>query len=377
MTTRTNPCRVLVLGGYGHFGGRISRALAADPNIQLIIAGRKAQAAQAFAAQLTTMDAPAECAALDHTAADLAQTLEKLRAEVVVHTSGPYQGQDHHVARACIAAGAHYIDLADGRNFVAGITALQEEATRCDVLVVSGASTLPALSSAVVNRFKAGFAQIDSIESSIAPGQRTQRGLATLEAVLSYCGQPFEWLEQGRQVTVHGWQGMVAHRYPDFGTRWAAPCDVPDLALFPQRYPGVRTVTFRAALELKAMQAGMALLAHLRRLGLVKDWSRHAAWLKALSDPFDFLGSDVGGMHVTLQGRDRVGAPQALTWNLVARQGHGPEIPCIAAIVVAKKLAAGQIAERGAMPCMGLMSLPEFDAAVAHLDIRWSVAQDA
>ena len=377
MTTRTNPCRVLVLGGYGHFGGRISRALAGDPNIQLIIAGRKLQAAQACAAQLKTAGAPAEGAVLDHTAADLAQTLEKLRAEVVVHTGGPYQGQDYHVARACIAAGAHYIDLADGRHFVAGITALQEEAAHGNVLAVSGASTLPALSSAVVDHFKAEFSGIDSIQSSIAPGQRTQRGLATLEAVLSYCGQPFEWLEQGHQTTVHGWQGMIAHHYPGFGTRWAAPCDVPDLALFPQRYPGVRTVTFRAALELKAMQAGMALLAHLRRLGLVQDWSRHAAWLKLLSDPFDFLGSDVGGMHLTLQGRDPAGASKALTWNLVARQGHGPEIPCVAAIVVAKKLAAGQIAERGAMPCMGLMSLAEFDAAVAHLDIHWSVTVGA
>jgi len=371
--TTTNPCRVLVLGGYGHFGGRISRALAADPGIQLIVAGRNLAAAQAFVAALTTAGAAAQAAALDHGGGDFAQHLSQLRAQVVVHTGGPYQGQDYHVARACIEAGAHYIDLADGRGFVAGIGALNEEAVRRDVLAVSGASTLPALSSAVVDRFKAGFGALEAIDCGIAPGQRTPRGLATLEAVLSYCGAPFDWLQDGRPVTVHGWAGMQAHHYPDFGTRWGAPCDVPDLALFPLRYPGVRSVTFRAALELKAMQAGMALLAHLRRLGLVKDWSRHAGWLKTLSDPFDFLGSDVGGMHLTLRGQDAAGEPKALTWNLVARRGHGPEIPCIAAIVVAKKLAAGRITERGAMPCMGLMNLDEFDAAVAHLDIHWSV----
>ena len=99
----------------------------------------------------------------------------------------------------------------------------------------------------------------------------------------------------------------------------------------------------------------------------------HAGWLKKLSDPFDFIGSDIGGMHLRIAGSDASGIPKALTWNLVARQGHGPEIPCIAAIVVARKLAAGVVSERGAMPCMGLMSLDEFDAAVSHLDIRWSM----
>ena len=369
------PCRVLVLGGYGHFGGRICRALALDPHIQLVIAGRNLAAAQGFAAQLRAAGPAPEAASLDHTAAGLPERLRALRAGMVVHTGGPYQGQNYHVAQACISAGVHYVDLADGREFVAGIAALDAQARERGVLVVSGASTLPALSSAVIDRFKAGFARIERLESGIAPGQKTPRGLATLEAVLSYCGKTFTWREDGRDVTVVGWQGIVTHRYPDFGTRWSAPCDVPDLALFPSRYPGVGTVTFRAALEVKPMQAGMALLAHLRRIGLVADWARHAGWLKKLSDPFDFLGSDVGGMHLTITGVDAAGKALALTWNLVARQGHGPEIPCIAAIVVARKLAAGTVTERGAMPCMGLMSLEEFDAAVAHLDIAWSVAE--
>ena len=362
---------MLVLGGYGHFGGRISRALAQDPRIQLIVAGRHLPAARAFIAQLAATHAP-EAAELDHTAPDLAQTLTRLRAQVVVHTSGPYQGQGYHVAQACIRAGAHYIDLADGREFVAGISALDAAARERGVLVVSGASTLPALSSAVIDHYKSSFSAIERLHSSIAPGQKTVRGLATLQAVLSYCGKPFQWLEEGSWRTVHGWQGMATQHYPDYGSRWASPCDVPDLALFPARYPGVRTVTFRAALELKVMQAGMALLAHLARLGVVADWSRHAGWLKKMSDPFDFLGSDVGGMQISIAGKGVTGLARRVTWDLVARQGHGPEIPCIAAIVVARKLAAGLVAERGAMPCMGLMSLAEFDAAVKHLDIRWS-----
>jgi saccharopine dehydrogenase-like NADP-dependent oxidoreductase len=366
--------RVLVLGGYGHFGGRICRALATDANIELIVAGHNLAAAQASAAQLQPGGGAAEAAVVDHTAANLEPRLCELRVDLAIHTGGPYQGQDYHVAQACIRAGVHYIDLADGREFVAGIDVLNQPAVDRDVIVISGASTLPALSSAVIDHFKPQFSSMETPDSGIAPGQKTPRGLATLEAVLSYCGKSFDWLEHGRWVTASGWQGIVSHRYPEFGTRWTAACDVPDLALFPQRYAGVRTVTFRAGLELKAMQMALATMAQLRQIGLVADWSRHAAWLKKLSDPWDFLGSDVGGMHLTIAGLGQSGQAKTLTWSLVARQGHGPEIPCIAAIVVARKLAAGRITALGAMPCMGLMSLEEFTQAVANLDVRWLVA---
>jgi saccharopine dehydrogenase-like NADP-dependent oxidoreductase len=36
----------------------------------------------------------------------------------VIHTAGPFQGQDYAVARSAIAAGANYIDLADGRDLL-------------------------------------------------------------------------------------------------------------------------------------------------------------------------------------------------------------------------------------------------------------------
>ena len=185
--------RILVLGGYGHFGGRICRALVVGEDATLIVAGRDALKAEQFARALVPNDAAAhESAALDYTANDLAARIRALRADAVIHTGGPFQGQGYHVARACVQAGAHYIDLADGRAFVAGITALDAAARERGVLVASGASTLPALSSAVIDEHLGHFSRLDSIDISIAPGQQTPRGVATLESVLSYCGKPFE-----------------------------------------------------------------------------------------------------------------------------------------------------------------------------------------
>ena len=80
------PYRILVLGGYGHFGGRICRALAAHgPGIVLIVAGRDARKAQQAA---RILGAPHEGVALDYTAADLAARLQALRVQAVVHKIG-------------------------------------------------------------------------------------------------------------------------------------------------------------------------------------------------------------------------------------------------------------------------------------------------
>jgi nucleoside-diphosphate-sugar epimerase len=46
------PRRILILGGYGMFGGRLARLLADEPGLALIIAGRSLDKARAFAATL-------------------------------------------------------------------------------------------------------------------------------------------------------------------------------------------------------------------------------------------------------------------------------------------------------------------------------------
>lgn len=149
-----------------------------------------------------------------------------------------------------------------------------------------------------------------------------------------------------------------------FGRRWTGLCDVPDLELFPRRYRGVRTVAFRAGLELKRLHFGTLAAAWLVRLGLVRNLARHATRLRRLSEWFLDAGSDVGGMLVELDGTDAQGQPLRLRWSLSAAAGDGPQIPAIPAVVLARKLADGSLLARGAMPCMGLFSLEEALAAL-------------
>lgn len=337
------------------------------------------KSASLLATSLETAHAGSEvlAVALDQESPDFLADLRAIAADIVIHTAGPYQGKGYRVAEACIECGSHYIDLADGRDFVSGFDCLHDTAKQRGVLLVSGASTLPGLSSAVVNCIRGDFDKIDSVAISIAPAHQTPRGTGTIAAVLSYCGRPFDVLVNGEWVTRHGWHDFRRQHYPQFGRRFSAACDVPDLALLPAYLPGANTVTFHAALEAPWEQLALWLMAGLVRLRLVRKWDSCVPAFRWLSDRLIGMGSATGGMQVRVSGGNQLLECKTAVWNLVAKQNHGPEIPCAPALILARKLARRELDLRGAFPCVGLITLSEFDAEVADLDIRWVIEEDA
>lgn len=365
---------VVILGATGNFGRRIATRLAGWHEGSLILAGRSKDAAMALEQELRALhpERTIETARIDQFSGKLATDLARLGAALVIHTAGPYQALDYRVASACIEIGAHYVDLADGREFVTGIGTLDQKARAANVLVVSGASTLPGVSGSVIEHYRSGFAQIDDIEICIAPAHQTPRGLGTVQAVLSYCGKPFEILEDGIRHITYGWQGVRVFRHPDLGARLAADCDVPDLDLLVSSVEGVRTVRFQASLEAWWEHAALFLMAGLTRVGVVNDWSRYARAFVAISDMLVRLGSRTGGMCIEIRGRGSSGEPRRVGWYLTARDNHGPEIPSTPAILITKKLVAGELGIRGAIPCLGLFTLEEFQREVCGFEITWT-----
>lgn len=366
---------VLLLGAYGLFGTRIAQRLAHEPGWRLLLAGRDADRAQALAARCRAV---AGCAAelvataVDANGADFAAVLGQERPQLVINCAGPFQGQGYAVARACLEAGAHYVDLADGRDYVLGFgAALDALARERGLLAVTGASTVPGLSAAVIDELRSRYTRLDGIDIGISPGNRTERGLATVAAILSYVGRPLPWREHGRPLAVRGWQRLRRQRYAaPVGARWLAACDVPDLGLFESRYGPLQELRFRAGLELKLLHFGLWLLSWLVRAGLVRDLSRHAPALKRMSEWFGAAGSDHGAMHVTLRGMADDGKAVEQHWEIVARDGDGPEIPATAAVVIARKLAAAELSTRGARPCLDLFTLNECVQSLAPFAIE-------
>ncbi|WP_299853932.1 saccharopine dehydrogenase NADP-binding domain-containing protein [uncultured Roseobacter sp.] len=355
----------LILGGYGNFGKRISAALAFK-GIPVLIAGRNFQKASDLAKSIGPNATPLK---LD-IETELARAFKEHDPCVVVNTVGPFQGQGYDVARAAIDHKIHYIDLADGREFVTGINELDQQAQDAGVAIISGASTVPALSDAVVAAYASDFARIDLMKYGIAPGQGAERGLATTRAILGYVGRrlaPF----RGIRSDIYGWQDIYRQPYPGLGARWMANCDVPDLNLLPDRH-NIRTIQFSAGLELGLMHLGLWAISCLVRLGLPLPLERMAPALLSISNWLNPFGSRDGGMHVFLTGDSVENPSQQIerSWFIVARNGCGPHIPTIPAIILAARIAKGDQPTAGAMPCLGMVSLADYLSELETLDIE-------
>ncbi len=174
---------VTVLGGYGIFGGRVAEALARDGSCRVRVVGRSAKIGRNFAQRVGADFYP--CLLEDRDA--LRRAIEG--SFLVIHAAGPFQGVDYHVAEQCLQAGAHYLDLADAREFVAGIGRLDDDARRRGLMVASGVSSTPAITSAMIAELAPDFARIEEIHTALSPGNQNPRGAATIAAVLSYLGR--------------------------------------------------------------------------------------------------------------------------------------------------------------------------------------------
>lgn len=364
--------RVLVLGGYGNFGKRICARLARHGTVHLYVAGRNVESAEKLCRQLRGEGAMASLTAiaLDITSAHFPHTLKALAPFLVIHTSGPFQHQDYRVPKACIEAGAHYIDLADDRRFVCDIGALDADAKAKQLSIVSGASSVPGLSSVVVDHFRSSFSQLDELDIAIAPGNKAERGEATVKGILSYTGHPVRVFENGHWALKYGWMSPRKLSFgSEVGTRLLANVDVPDLELFPTRYAPVQTVTFQAGLELPFLHWGMVAMAWLAKKRIVKNWAPLVKPIVAAINWFIHFGSDTGGMRIQMVGRDSQQKPLEIVWQLTARNGVGPFIPTLSAVILAEKLLQHQPLKVGAFPCLGLYSLDEFSTYASEWGI--------
>lgn len=373
--------RVLIIGGYGVFGGLLAQRLAQEPGIDLIIAGRSREKAlahcRAHGGRALELDLRG----------DLANDLRTIEPDIVIDAAGPFQaygdhegGDRYRVARAAISAGAHYLDLADDAHFVAGISCLDAEARAANVTILSGCSSVPAISAAAADHLAQSFAEIESVEANILPGNRAPRGLSVIQAILAQAGRPLDVWEAGQWRQRAAWVDVEA-RTPgiagrrSLGRRYASLIGVPDLLIFPERYRA-RTARFLAGLELPIMHRGLAWLATLVRRGWVTTLvplARPLQWIANLLKPF---GSDRGAMTVTVTGYKADGAAELRRWTLVAEAGDGPKIPPTPAYVCARKLMSTGLAP-GARPCVGEVTLPEIEEALARYAIATAETGEA
>lgn len=360
---------VLVLGGYGGFGKRLSARLARD-GWHVLVAGRNGDKAKAFAATL----ANAEAVVANRTG-DLSPVLRRHRPDLLIDAAGPFQGSGYAVVEACIAHGVHYIDLADARAFVCGIGVLNEAATQAGVTVISGGSSVPALSGAVVRKLREDMETVRSVETSLSASNRATAGASVSAAILSYLGKPVR-IWRGRQWrAATGLQNIKQVRYAIAGhkplSRLVAVADVPDHEILPAELPGSPATIFRAGPEFGFQLIALWLLSWPVKWGWLRSAVPLARWLLPLQRITSGLGSDRSAMAVEVKGLHR-GAPQIRRWTLIADKGDGPEIPVIPAQLLANALTAGRL-KPGATTSAALLSLEDFNEEFGGIAVTQAI----
>ena len=361
--------RVLLIGGAGEFGFRLADGLCATTDLTVIIAGRDLARAQRAAEMLKRQYPGRTVEGVRLDAAVITDAdIRAAGAWLVADAAGPFQGAEPRVAQAAIAAGCHYVDLADARDFVARFHRLDQAARQANVLAVTGASSTPALTHAVLDRLVAGWQRIDRVSVAILPDNRQPRGTSVVKGILTYVGQPVRLWRGGEWRVARGWGSTVRERMPGLGLRWLSLVETPDLDLVPARFATGEAV-FRAGLELSVLHLGLAALSKLVTLRLMRSLVPLAPALHWIAERMRAFGSDRGGMSVTAEGIDAGGRTVIATWCLVAANGHGPNVPTLPALAVIKALAAGTLHKTGAAPCVGLLTL----ASIAHEFARFRI----
>ena len=105
-------------------------------------------------------------------------------------------------------------------------------------------------------------------------------------------------------------------------------------------------------------------------MGLPIPISRWGDSLDRMGTWLNRFGSDTGGMTVRVSGKTGAARRLRRTWELVAASNHGPEIPCMAPVILANKLHQGRALAPGAHVCMGILSLSDFEPEFA----RWNMS---
>lgn len=375
--------KLLIVGGYGTFGGRIVQLLENEPRLTLIVAGRSLPKAVTWCARRGAVAARLVPAAFDREG-DLAAQLATLCPDTLVDASGPFQAYGegrYRLIEACIGLGIHYLDLADGSDFVACVPDFDAAAKQAGLFVLSGVSSFPVLTAAVVRRLSSGMARVDTITGGIAPSPYAGVGENVIRAIAGYAGQPVDLPRDGGRgpgypLTEHMRYTIAPPGRVPLRRTLFSLVDVPDLRALADLWPQVRTVWMGAGPVPEILHRALIALAWLVRIGLVRSLSPLAPLMHWATNRLRW-GEHRGGMFVEVAGISGTGAPLKRSWHLLAEGDDGPLIPSMAVEALVRKTLDGHPPAPGARAAVRDLELSDYEAVFADKTIHFGFRDDA
>jgi hypothetical protein len=381
--------KILILGGYGVFGGRLVELLSDLTDIELIVCGRSLTKAQAYCAAYRSANhlvnhlakkGHASIRPLQLDRKDTAKALKVEQPQVVVDASGPFQGYGddcYSVIKACIAERVNYLDFADAADFVFGVSRFDEQAKAAGVYILSGVSSFPVLTAAVL-REMAKTMDIVSVEGGIAPSPYAGVGLNVMRAVVGYAGSPVTLQRHGEKTQGIGlaesmrYTVAVPGKMPLKNIHFSL-VDVPDLQMIPPEHATLTDIWMGAGPVPEILHRILNLLAKARarfKLPSLVPLSRVFYIVLNLMK----FGEHRGGMFVHARGikREEISGKainekainektMEQSWHLLAEGDDGPYIPSMAIEAIIRKSLKGEQPQTGARSGANALELSDYD----------------
>jgi saccharopine dehydrogenase (NAD+, L-lysine-forming) len=237
---------ILILGGTGYTGKLLARHLLERTNVEITLAARHLEKAQAFADELNANHPGSRVAAVHADAADAASLQKAFRGHDMVLVAAPTTAHAENVVRACLAAGADYLDVQLGAAKFALLQSIAGEVERAGRCFITEAGFHPGLP-AVMVRYAA--AQMESIESASVIGYLnmgmnlpyTEAVNELIEFFKEYKAQVFK---AGAWTRSNSYEMRRIDLGSDLGRKLCYSMFMEELRPLPEMYPSLHEVGF-------------------------------------------------------------------------------------------------------------------------------------
>jgi len=359
--------KILILGGYGTFGGRLAHLLAGDERLTLLIAGRSIQKAKKFCEGLPS--GAQKIPVFFDRNANVETQIREINPNIVVDAMGPFQiygNEPYRVIKACIANKVDYMDLADGSDFVKGISQFDGEAKAKNIFILSGVSSFPVLTAAVVRKLSHDMTRVNAIKGGIAPSPYAGVGLNVIRAIASYSGKRIPLIRNGKSTTGYALTETMRYticppgRLPLNHTLFSL-VDVPDLKVLPELWRELDSIWLGAGPVPEILHRMLIGLSWLVRFKILPSLLPFASLFHFVINILRW-GEHRGGMFVSVEGSGSGGEGIDRSWHLLAEGGDGPFIPSMAIAAIILHCLSGKRPSTGARAATQELEVADYEA---------------
>jgi hypothetical protein len=258
------------------------------------------------------------------------------------------------------------MDLADGSDFVKGIRQFDQEARAKQIHILSGVSSFPVLTAAVVRKLSQDMTCVNTIKGGIAPSPYAGVGLNVIRAIASYAGKPVSLVRNGKPAGGYALTETMRYTiappgYLPLNNTLFSLVDVPDLKMLPELWRELDSVWLGAGPVPEVLHRMLIGLSWLVRLRLLPSLLPFAPLFHFVTNTVRW-GEHRGGMFVSVEGINRDGEKIERSWHLLAEGGDGPLIPSMAVQALVLQCLAGKTPSAGARAATQELEVADYEA---------------